>query len=156
MKPEEIEGIKTWWAKVDPGRHDAVDVALQGMHDVPDLIAALEAAQEENTGLRNDIQDIIADASLMTKTKIVRQLREVLAKSRREEKAGAELWEENRRLREELKHEIMAVNHLRNCFDCNAMNQCLAFKKMYFNKEYKAISQALSDTLARPDEEGGG
>lgn len=46
---EDIEKIKNWWAKVDPGCDDPEDVASRGLDDVPLLIKALEEALLEAT-----------------------------------------------------------------------------------------------------------
>lgn len=46
---------------------------------------------------------------------------------------------EMRDLKEKYRHEISAVHHLRTCSDCKAKDQCLAFKRLYFNKQIKVL-----------------
>lgn len=65
MKPEieEIKKIKEWWEKVDPGCDDPEDVANKATDDVPILLSALEAAQEEVAEAKKALGDMAANKS---------------------------------------------------------------------------------------------
>ena len=57
MKMEEIEEIKDWWLTINVRTHVPTEVANKALDDIPTLLSALEAAQEENKGLRKRKDD---------------------------------------------------------------------------------------------------
>lgn len=101
MKPD-IEGIKEYWKKVDPGCDDPEDVASKGMDHVPVLLSEVEALRAKLAAATEALGDMAANKSSLadgirnlqqvciTNMGLVKTLEEKLALS---EAAGAEMRE---------------------------------------------------------------